>query len=804
MSHAQAFHTSCREGLSGHAGFQFNAASAGLDERQLAQLAAAHAGYRAAPDTPMEPDATQIEQLPVSLRYLPVEGVGPAISRTAYVGREFRGRDGEPDSGRFGNYFSHIVVGESGGAAAFDGLMPIELWAAPHWSTAESGAPELPPLERLEPGPVDLDGVLAALLPGRGDSLAAVLDACFRAVLGGPRVVLVEPDPDLAFAWIAWVSFALPRDRVERLTFSTFDGQPRVAEAVQVCITTPACDLDFPHYELGSAVAIVDTGAPRAAEHSLYARVAAALAEDGGEAVAGATRNLDADLDLDRAGACLAVAGRRADLALPGEAAAVLATLRGELPRLSAEAALSLAAAMPEEVDSPAALAEWSRLHAMVRQGEDAAGTDLVDLTLSRVLGSFGSASKIEPVAPGAPLSPSVTALAGWSAMVTAAAGSERLGSVIEAGARLRLVGCNSALDRELIVAIADAFDDSRVRSAYDALAAEGHDLVTEGVALEIAAQAGAGGSLAPLRHVARHRIAREAVRARAEAENASFELTAAWEVLRVEESPSHRPAAVARLAGLATTERQAELIRGLYGGQGPSDPADHAELLNGWAAAGRSAPPDDYDRALSSLAALPLQREPASEALFTALDRAPKSLRNTPGYIAWWLLFESPPRRDFASWAVVVTRARALISKMPEPRLREVRLLAAEVAAASLGEDRHADGVDHLVDVFDAEWLPELGDALGQRLAQSADPEKTVALAFAEWQRSPRRRRGLLEKALPRATRDLPPRRLEGVGERLGGAQREAWEDWLEGHPPSRAVSRAMRGVLRRGEGGR
>ncbi|HEV2791274.1 MAG TPA: hypothetical protein VGV69_08270 [Solirubrobacterales bacterium] len=802
MTYLQAFHTSCRSGLSGHSGFQFNAASAGLDERQLSGLAAAHAGYRPAPDAPMEPDAGQIEQLPVSLRYLPVEGVGPVISRTAYVGREFRGRDGEPDSGRFGNYFSHILAAPGSGGPFFDGLMPIELWGAPHWTTTESAATDLPPLERIDPGPVDLERVLAELMPARADSLGPVLDACLRAVLGGPRVVVVEPDPDLASAWIAWVSFALPVDRVGRLTFSTFEGRPRVADAMRICLTTPACDLDFPAYEIGSSVTVVDARAPAGQGLSLYARAAAALAEEGGEAVGAAVRELGPDLDLEQAGAELAVLARRADLVLPEEAACVLATLRRKLPLLSPEPALALMAALPEEVDSPATLAEWSRLHAAARQTGDPDKADLVDLTLERVLAGFRRASEIEPVERESPVAPSVAALARWSGMVSAAAGSDRLGEVIGAGARLRLVGLNSALDRELVATIAGRLGDPKAREAFDTLAAEGNEAVVEGVALEVAAGAGSGGSLAPLRYVARHRVAREAVRAKAE-RDPSFEMAAAWEVLRVEGDVSRRPAAVARLAELATTERQVELIRGLYS-EGPVDPAEHTELLIGWEAAGRSAPPEDCLRALSCLETLPLRRRPAAKSLFTALRQAPKSVRATPEYLSWWLLFASPPSRGFIDWAELMPRARGLLAKMPELRRREVETLAAEIAATSFGEDGYSDGVDVLVDVFGDEWPPELGEALGRELVDVKNPERTIARVFVEWQRCPRHAGVLLEQALPRATRDQSPRRLEAVGEQLGEGRREAWDAWLEEHPPSRAVSRAMRGVLRRGEGKR
>lgn len=799
MSYPQAFHTSCRSGLSGHAGFQFNAASADLDQRQLSSLAAAHAGYRAAPDTPPEPGPEEIERLPVALRYLPVEGSGPVISRTAYVGREFRGRDGEPDSGRFGNYFSHIVVGDGDGSDPFGGLMPIELWAAPHWSTEEAAATELPRLERIEPGPVDLEAVLAQLLPARAGALAPVLDACLRALTGGPRVVLVEPEPALAPAWIAWVSFALPPDRVGQLTFSTFEGRPRVAEGVRVCVTTPACELDFPPYDLGRTVAIVDAAAPEGGDLSLYARVAAALAGAGAEAVAAATRELEPGLGLEQAGATLAVCGRRTDLAAAAEVGDVLAVIRRRAPDLGTEAASALATALPEEVGSPATLTAWGQLHAAAREGTDD-DPRLVDLTLARVLGAFERADEIEPVAPQATVAPSVGALAGWSSMVSEAAGSERLGEVIGAGVRLRLVGCNSALDRELAAAIAADLGDAGVRRAFDQLAAAGNETVVAGAALEIAQGVGAGGSVAPLRYVARYPAAREAVRERAEDEP-GFEMAAAWEVLQVADDPAKRPRAVARLAELATTERQAELIRDLYGEQGPADAREHAELLQGWAAAGRTAPADDCRRALDCLATLPLRREPATVALFTALGKAPKSVRRIPEYAPWWLLFESPPERGFFNWADQVRRAQPLFSKAAEPRQREVGALAARVAAAGLGEERYSDGVDVLVETLGVEWLSELGDALGGELDRDEDPEYLVALAFFEWQDCRRHGRELLEEALPRATRDLSPRRLEAIGERFEGSQREEWAQWLEAHPPGGAVSRAVRGVFRRGE---
>jgi hypothetical protein len=803
MSHPQAFHTSCRNGLGGHAGFQFNAASRGLDDRQLSALAAAHSGYRAAPDAPAEPDGAEIERLPVILRYLPVDGVGGVVSRTAYVGREFRGHDGEPDSGRFGNYFSHILVGAGEGEGGFDGLMPIELWGASHWTTTESQATELPPLEGIEPGPIDLEGVLAELLPQREAALGVVLDACFRAVLGGPRVVLVEPDLNLAHAWIAWASFALPADRVGDLTFSSFEGRPRVAEAVRVCVTTPACDLDFPAYELGSSVAVIDVVAP-ATEPELYGRVAAALARDGGEAVAAATRELPPGLDPERAAATHAVAGRRTDLVAPGEEVAALSALLQRLPRLGSEAALALAAGLPAAVDSPAALTGWSRLHAAAREQGSDEDPGLVDLSLGRVLAGFDRAVEIEPVRPAPPLAPSVSALAGWSSLVASAAGSERLGETIEAGVRLRLVGCNSALDRELVTVVADNLADAGVKRAFDALAAEGGETVVEGVALELAARVGAGGPIGPLRNVARFPAARDAVRRQAESDP-SFEMAAAWELLRTAAEPANRPAAVAKLAALAATERQAGLIRSFYGERGPTDLAEHVELLRGWRAAGRNAPAEDFRRAIGSLADLPLAPDPSAKAVLETLGEGPSGLRKEAGILPWALLFERPPRgRSFADWTWWLKGERAPFAQLPRARREELRALAAEVAVEALGEDRYGEGLEDLVEMLEPDWLPELGAALASAVARSPDAERLLALAFVEWGRLRRSGEALLEGALPAATRGLSPRRLEEVGERLDEGWAEVWDQWLEEHPPSGAVSRAVRGVFRRGEGKR
>ncbi|HEY2768908.1 MAG TPA: hypothetical protein VGI76_11675, partial [Solirubrobacteraceae bacterium] len=190
MSHPQAYHTSCRQGLGGHSGFQFNAASPGISRELLAMLASAHVGYHAPRDSPREPTVEELQAFPVALKCHEVDGT-PVVSQTVYVGREFRGRDGEPDTGRFGNYFSHIVLADPDAVEPFDGLLAIELWKAPHWRSSESETPQLPELGALQPGRCDLEWAFEQVGESSKAWFGAVLDGVLAAIGGGPRVVLV-------------------------------------------------------------------------------------------------------------------------------------------------------------------------------------------------------------------------------------------------------------------------------------------------------------------------------------------------------------------------------------------------------------------------------------------------------------------------------------------------------------------------------------------------------------------------------------------------------------------------------------
>ncbi len=607
MSHPQAFHTSCRSGLATNPGFQFNAASPSLDRTLLSRLASKHAGYHVPRDMPLEPTADDLVRFPIALKVAPVDGAGTVVSRTIYVGREFRGQNGRPDEGRFGNYFSHIVVGR-GDREPFDGLLGIELWDAPHWTGSESPEPVLADLGPLQPGPLDAErvaDVLAAVPPGL---LGAVLDAAITALDGGPRVVLVDADNARGAAWIGWVAYALPAAQAQRLTFTTFDGRPRYADDVHLCITTPACDIAFAQHELGHSVRLIDTGGVAPVERpSLYTRVALALAEQGSDPLATAVRGVPADAAGPRRGAWLAITGALTELVEGDELASVVDLLRelaaGGRVALAAETATELPAntAVDREV-----MSQWASLHRVARQlPADDDSRSLASSALARIVPFAGELPEtLTPVAHDTPTQPGVGNLAPWLSAVEGAAGTTACGALIrrrdDAGARRR-----ERRGRPSPRPCAERRSRASSRPGRVARDRSGADLehiivaVTEALA-ERAAE-GDGAAREHLRKIAPHPAARATLQ-RLAAEQRTFVLTSAWLQAEVAEDPKRRKSAATELAGLAASEREFAEIRELWGEGGPRAEAEHVELLAAYLQAGTEPPRADADRALAEL----------------------------------------------------------------------------------------------------------------------------------------------------------------------------------------------------------
>lgn len=308
MAFEQAYYTSCTVGLRGSDGLQVNAASAGVDAAALAHVERL-AVYLAPGSTPSRPGREEIERLPVSLQYQPLGDGRALVGQARYVGADY--------SGRFGNFFTHFLLGARP-AEDFRDFLPIELWRSPSWNTVESGSTSLPPLDAPAAGTsMDVLRVQAFLAEeSRLEQVPAFLTAVQRALETRRRIILVDGD-DAVACWIAVASYALPRHHALQLSFNTYTKNPYRAEALVVG-TTPDSDFRFAPHEIDHQYFVFDfvgrrfTRVPTPTRFALGA--AAAFAAGRAEHVAALGRFVERVApalplaELDVAAACHALA----------------------------------------------------------------------------------------------------------------------------------------------------------------------------------------------------------------------------------------------------------------------------------------------------------------------------------------------------------------------------------------------------------------------------------------------------------------------------------------------------------------
>ncbi|MCK9874096.1 GTPase-associated protein 1-related protein [Nocardiopsis dassonvillei] len=227
MGFAQLYYTSCEHGLSGYAGYQFNAATPGVDPRVLREVERF---------TVYEPPRSRerVDEHPVNLCYSPDVGGVPVVSRVV--------SSGDDPSGRPGNYFAHSLVAPG---PEESGPLPAELWEADFWAEEPVGDPGLSELAELSapevgPGPLDRPRTDAWVRSRPAEVVTRLLLAADDAVDDSRPLVLVADSASVAH-WVAALSHLLPPRRARLLSFATYCGDPDEA-LVQVVGVAPDSD----------------------------------------------------------------------------------------------------------------------------------------------------------------------------------------------------------------------------------------------------------------------------------------------------------------------------------------------------------------------------------------------------------------------------------------------------------------------------------------------------------------------------------------------------------------------------------
>ncbi|MFG2771083.1 GTPase-associated protein 1-related protein [Streptomyces sp. NPDC048350] len=233
----QLYYTSCEQGLSGYSGFQFNAVSAGVNA-ETRQAVEALSGYEP-PRALVESDTPEsLERCPVNLCYRPYD---PAGRRATAVCVRYVGRD---SARRFGNYFAHALHSEDFTAAA-EGMLPIEWWNSPAWTSEVSPSTEIPALAAPLPGPMGVRAVSEFLrVHPHADRLPELLAAVFGALTDHGSVVVVDRSTERIAHWFAAVSYLLPPPLARGLSFATYVFRP-ARSRLHLIGTVPEAQLTF-------------------------------------------------------------------------------------------------------------------------------------------------------------------------------------------------------------------------------------------------------------------------------------------------------------------------------------------------------------------------------------------------------------------------------------------------------------------------------------------------------------------------------------------------------------------------------
>jgi hypothetical protein len=217
VSFEQLYYTSCETGLSGYAGFQFNAVTDGTSA-ETKRAVEALASYEPPRSLAQSTSPDELARCPVNLCFAP--GKTTVLASVGYVGRD--------SSNRVGNYFAHALATSDLDADDAQ-LLPIELWRAPWWARTVAPSTALPPLPGpLQTGPLSRDEVSQFIeTHPDGARIAVLATAAGLAQSRDSRSVLVVAESAEEVAqWFAAVCYLLPPAWVRRLSFSTYLSRP--------------------------------------------------------------------------------------------------------------------------------------------------------------------------------------------------------------------------------------------------------------------------------------------------------------------------------------------------------------------------------------------------------------------------------------------------------------------------------------------------------------------------------------------------------------------------------------------------
>lgn len=223
MKLLQLYYTSTKHGRSSRTGFQVYAASEGLTEEEIVEMEQ-FCTYMPPDHLSRQPTEEEIQKdFPISLSTFQLKSGRYGIAQSAYVGKDY--------SGRYGNFFTHILVVEEGEWT----FPPVFLYKSPYFRKSLTDAeaditeqpPPLPPLFISEPNGVLTESVVQNFLQqnNRYDMLRKMVDGLIQLNGKSHSIMLAANDDEIPY-WIAGMQLAFPEKIAHHITFTTYAYDP--------------------------------------------------------------------------------------------------------------------------------------------------------------------------------------------------------------------------------------------------------------------------------------------------------------------------------------------------------------------------------------------------------------------------------------------------------------------------------------------------------------------------------------------------------------------------------------------------
>ncbi|MDP8315333.1 MAG: hypothetical protein RAP70_09740 [Candidatus Celaenobacter antarcticus] len=238
MNIKQAYYTSCKVGLRGSPGFQFNAVSPDISHNTMSFLER-YGLYE--PPVSLS-DTAKAGLFPKALSFYVLPDNTFVLSNSEYLCFDY--------SGRRGNYFTHFIIVDDFNSV-FNKITPISMWKSNLWKNKDNEKTELPFINSITAGKLSKITSLSAFISQR--KLISYVHIFISSIISAlknkqKRIIIVDSDENIA-QWITLISFALPNSIIKTLTFTTYCKNPYNSDLI-ITGTTSDSDFNFSQSEI--------------------------------------------------------------------------------------------------------------------------------------------------------------------------------------------------------------------------------------------------------------------------------------------------------------------------------------------------------------------------------------------------------------------------------------------------------------------------------------------------------------------------------------------------------------------------